>query len=330
MKKALVYLFCAICCCMLLLYSPDAVSAAANGFRVWRDSILPVLLPFFVCSGVMLGTGMPSGLERTSLVLLSLFSGAPAGARLLSSGSDTDARSAAILNNVSPLFVYASFCCGMVGCPRLALYIIPAQLASAGIMLLIFPICFEPQPKKAAVSAIALLSGALGSGMNAMLGICSALVFFSALLGGFRALFGISSSSLAPVLIHGMLEMAGGSAELASLPLDIRTLGTASAFIFSFGGLCVYAQSLAFAPLPFFRYFFAKLLQGGISAAIAYIALTLFPLSLQVFSPSLKGDTTSAAISAAVAFATTLAAMSALLIAGGMARRLKEKKCKVV
>lgn len=121
MKRLVTYSVCALCCCVLFLYSPAAVSWASAGFLIWRDSLLPALLPFFVCASVMQNAGVSGRLERASLIFLSLISGAPAGARLLSGYGEPDARSAAILNNVSPIFIYASFCSGMVGCPRLAL-----------------------------------------------------------------------------------------------------------------------------------------------------------------------------------------------------------------
>ena len=187
MKRLVTYSVCALCCCVLFLYSPAAVSRASAGFLIWRDSLLPALLPFFVCASVMQNAGVSGRLERASLIFLSLISGAPAGARLLSGYGEPDARSAAILNNVSPIFIYASFCSGMVGCPRLALYILPAQFLSAAIMLLLFPIRIKPRPQASFFSPLRLLSNALQSSVSAMLNICAALVFFSALMGRIRS-----------------------------------------------------------------------------------------------------------------------------------------------
>lgn len=175
MKRLVTYSVCALCCCVLFLYSPAAVSWASAGFLIWRDSLLPALLPFFVCASVMQNAGVSGRLERASLIFLSLISGAPAGARLLSGYGEPDARSAAILNNVSPIFIYASFCSGMVGCPRLALYIIPAQFLSATIMLILFPIHIKSRPQASCPSPLRLLSNALQSSVSAMLNICKDL-----------------------------------------------------------------------------------------------------------------------------------------------------------
>lgn len=327
MKRLVIYSVCALCCCVLLLYSPSAVSEAAAGFVLWRDSLLPALLPFFVCASVMQNVGASGRLERASLIFLSLISGAPAGARLLSGYGEPDARSAAILNNVSPIFIYASFCTGMVGCPRLALYIIPAQFLSAAIMLLLFPIRVKARPPAPCPSPLRLLSDALRSSVSAMLGICAALVFFSALMGGFGAMLGIGEGeSLSGAVLYGMLEMAGGSAALSRLGIGMRPLGTAAAFIFSFGGLCVYAQSLSFAPLPFLRYFSAKLLQGALSAAIAYILLTLFPLPVPVYRPVTADTLLRNTLSIAAALGAMLIALSAVMMIGAAGQYKKAKK----
>lgn len=237
MKRLVTYSVCALCCCVLFLYSPAAVSRASAGFLIWRDSLLPALLPFFVCASVMQNTGVSGRLERASLIFLSLISGAPAGARLLSGYGEPDARSAAILNNVSPIFIYASFCSGMVGCPQLALYILPAQFLSAAIMLILFPIHIKSRPQASCPSPLRLLSNALQSSVSAMLNICAALVFFSALMGGFGAMLGAGKSgSLSGAVLYGMLEMAGGSAALSKLGIGMRPLGTAAAFVFPSAG----------------------------------------------------------------------------------------------
>ena len=320
MKRLVTYSVCALCCCVLFLYSPAAVSRASAGFLIWRDSLLPALLPFFVCASVMQNTGVSGRLERASLIFLSLISGAPAGARLLSGYGEPDARSAAIL---SPIFIYASFCSGMVGCPRLALYILPAQFLSAAIMLILFPTHIKPRPQASCPAPLRLLSNALQSSVSAMLNICAALVFFSALMGGFGAMLGAGKSgSLSGAVLYGMLEMAGGSAALSKLGIGMRPLGTAAAFVFSFGGLCVYAQSLSFAPLPFLRYFSTKLMQGALSAAIAYIFLTLFPLPQPVYRSVTADTLLHNTLSIAAALGAMLMALSVVM----MVQKSQKKK----
>ena len=194
-------------------------------------------------------------------------------------------------------------------------------------MLLLFPIRIKPRPQASFSSPLRLLSNALQSSVSAMLNICAALVFFSALMGGFGAMLGAGiSGSLSGAVLYGMLEMAGGSAALSKLGIGMRPLGTAAAFVFSFGGLCVYAQSLTFAPLPFLRYFSTKLMQGALSAAIAYIFLTLFPLPLPVYRSVTADTLLHNTLSIAAALGAMLMALSVVMMIGAAGRYKKAKR----
>jgi len=194
-------------------------------------------------------------------------------------------------------------------------------------MLILFPIRIKPRPQASFSSPLRLLSNALQSSVSAMLNICAALVFFSALMGGFGAMLGAGKSgSLSGAVLYGMLEMAGGSAALSKLGIGMRPLGTAAAFVFSFGGLCVYAQSLTFAPLPFLRYFSTKLMQGALSAAIAYIFLTLFPLPQPVYRSVTADTLLHNTLSIAAALGAMLMALSVVMMIGAAGRYKKAKR----
>ncbi len=284
MRKALIYLCCMLFCCMLFIYSEQAVSAGIQGFYVWRDRLLPALLPFFVLAHIMQNTGLPSRIERAGLILLSLFSGAPSGARLLSADGKAHSPTVAILNTVSPVFIYASFCSGMLGTPYLALPILAAQLSSAAIMLLIFPPVYSaPSVKGPAVSPLRLLGEGISKGMASMLGICGALVFFMALLAAIGELLPLPGG-IAGALLTGALEMVSGCKAIATLPLSPAATAAASAFILSFGGICIFAQSLTFCQLDAKVYFLIKLLQGTLAALITWLITPLFRPAAAVYN----------------------------------------------
>lgn len=323
MKKALIYLSCMFACCLLFIHSPSAVSAGVQGFYIWRDALLPALLPFFVCAYVMQNLGLPSQLERGALIALSLISGAPSGARLLSAQGDPDSRTAAILNTVSPMFIYASFCGGMLGVPELAAPILLAQFAATLIMLLIFPPKFSSAyTKKCDESPFRLIGEGITKGMASMLNICGALVFFMALMAVIRKVVPIPNG-IAGAVISGVLEMTGGCAELAELALPPRTTAAASAFLFSFGGVCIFAQSLTFCRLNPMVYFSTKLMQGGIAAFIAWLITPLFPSVIAVYnsipSPMLISNSLSFLQTAGV----SAVAMATVLLIGAAARHRK-------
>jgi len=322
-KTAAVYFACALCCCLLFLYSPAAVEAAGEGFRLWRDCILPALLPFFVCAYMMQRLGAPSRLERGALILLCLISGAPSGAHLMQGEEAPDTRGAAILNVISPMFIYGSFCCGMLGNPALAPPIILAQAAAAAALLLIFRPTLSGRPRDEQ-PPLALLARGLGQAMPAMLNICASIIFFMAVQAALMqaaALLPLPHLPGVGAAISGMLEMAGGSAALAGLGLAPRTTAGIAAFLFSFGGVCVFAQSLAFCPLHPGLYFSTKLLQGGLAGVLAYLITPLFPGAAAVFNPISGEAFVQNAMSFGLTAGISLLCMSAVLLMGAAARR---------
>ena len=323
MKKALTYLSCIFACCLLFVYSPLAVSAGVQGFYIWRDALLPALLPFFVCAYIMQNIAMPSKLDSAALILLSLISGAPSGARLLSMHNEADSRSAAILNNVSPMFIYASFCTGMLGVPALAIPVLAAQFGAAFIMMLIFP------PKLTAsrgpipyTPPLKLLAQGISAGMLSMLNICGALVFFMALMAVIRQILPLPGGIIGAVL-SGMLEMVSGCTELAGLSLSFRAAAAVSAFIFSFGGVCIFAQSLTFCQLSPLIYFSTKLVQGAIASLIAWLIALLFPSALAVYNSIPPHAIAANALSFLQVLGVSSVAMAAVMLIGAAARHRK-------
>ncbi len=323
MKKISIYLSCIFACCLLFVYSPSAVSAGLQGFYIWRDALLPALLPFFVCAHVMQNTGVPTKLEKTALIVLSLFSGAPSGARLLSSQEHPDSRTAAILNTVSPMFIYSSFCSGMLGAPKLAFPILTAQFTGAMIMLLIFPPRHTaPSQNKADIAPLKLIGEGIAKGMTSMLNICGALIFFTSIFTVLKETIPLPAG-IAGAVLSGIFEMTSGCSELAKLSPPPRILAAVSAFLFSFGGICIFAQSLTFCRLNAGTYFQTKLIQGSIAAGIAWLITPLFPSACAVYNvisgPELAANTLSFLQAAGV----SATAMAAVMLIGAAARHRK-------
>ena len=82
MKRKLALFACALICALLIAFNPDAMAAAREGYALWRDSVLPALLPFFVCTSLMRQMGALQSGNTAALFALAFISGAPGGARL--------------------------------------------------------------------------------------------------------------------------------------------------------------------------------------------------------------------------------------------------------
>lgn len=332
-KQIIIFILCALCCALLAAYSAPALAAAREGFYLWRDDVLPALLPFFVCAYIMQNCGVLHSRNRLCLYGLSMVSGAPAGARLAGSQEVDHTDTVAALNAVSPMFICGSFAAGMLGLPALAWPILLAQLLSAAVFLLLArdPLGPDaPAPIGKPKPFLALMSDAIASGIGAMLNIGGAIMCFMALMalltqtGALNALTvplaGLCeraglSPALPEVLFTGVLEMVAGCEELAAASLSLRQTAALGAFFFSFGGICILAQSLAFARLRAGRYLLRKLMQGGLAALLAYLLAPLFlPDAQAVFSPLPAGVLAQNALSAAFTAGISLLCVSVLLL----------------
>ncbi len=340
-KSILIFAFCGLCCLLLALYSAPALAAAREGFYLWRDHVFPALLPFFVCAHIMQHCGAVTGRGRWTLYGLSMVSGAPAGARLSgwAGGDVTD--TAAALNAVSPMFICGSFAAGMLGRPAIAWPILLAQFLAAGVFLLLAndKVVEAPAPAitEESASFLRLLGEALGSGVTALFTVGGAIMVFMAFqavleeiglfafvtapLAAVFAKFG-QSPELSAVLLTGMLEMVQGCRALAAAGLSLRQTAALAAFFFSFGGVCILAQSLTVANLRAGRYLWRKLLQGCLAGLLAYLFTPLFlPDAQTVFSSlppqALKDNALSAALTAGI----SLIGVSTVLLLGAAAGR---------
>lgn len=340
-RSSIFIALCALFCLLLVAYNAPALAGARRGFLLWRDQVLPALLPFFICTHILQHCGALSPGSRPALYFLSMVSGAPAGARLAGSLPGEQSAAIAALNTVSPMFIYSSFATGMLGNPRVALPILLAQFISAGLFFwrsapLPAPAEGDPAPS---FPFLQLLGQAIAASMGALVNIGGAIMFFMAfssllaetgllatLTAPFAALcaaIGLSPQ-LPGLLMAGMLEMVSGCNALAQAGLPLRQATALGAFFFSFGGLCILAQSLSFAKLRPGPYLGRKLLQGCISALLAYLFFPLFlPDAQAVFAPSQGSVLLENAFSAACIGGISALCSSVILLLAAAAGRSK-------
>ena len=325
---------------LLMLFRADAMEAARNGFMLWKDYVLPALLPYFIIISIFIGRDTLCN-NIVALFFLSVLSGAPGGARLCSyiNTDRTTQKSdlAALLNTVSPMFIYSSFCCELLKLPALTLPLIIAQTLSAAIALCIYNKRNHPRLNMQVPTqkkGIALLAAAISSSVSALLGVCGAMIFFAVIMGILKttgilnilafpfewlfALIGANARIVKPML-YGMLEIATGAAELAKAGLSVAETAFCGGFIFSFGGLSIMAQSALFLDVDAKRYVLIKLISALISGALA-MAMSLFisePYAAvfhQDVQTTLKQNTSSFII---ILAACALCQACVLLVCGG-------------
>lgn len=339
-----------LACAMLVAFNTEAMQAARAGFDLWVESLMPALLPFFICTSLLKNTGLLSSATPFGLVLLSFVSGAPSGARLCGEAygrEEAPTKLCAALNVISPMFIYGSFATSMLGISRIATPVILSQLIAMALSL---PFAFRPvSPPKSAAAPVVIqarpvseaLFDAIRSSMVAVLNICATVILFMVFLrllmasGAFNVLayplewlLGVigAPKGLAKPILSGIIEVSNGCKALSALELPVRTTAAVSAFFFSFGGLCVMAQSAGFARIEAKKYLPFKFLQGLTAGIIAYFLTPLFITDVvTVFEPFQEKTFSDNAISSSMIFAASLLGVAAVALLSAAAQRRRRK-----
>lgn len=288
-----------------IIFAEEVIPSASGAVSLCITSIIPSLLPFFVCSRLLLGFGVCEVAGRfvekpfkklfqlpgvfSAGFLLGSLCGYPMGAKICSSFYESgqctkrQASFAAILcNNAGPLFII-----GTLGTTLLHDANIGRQLwllhLSSSILTTLLLRRFFPKFKTDYIilsnkknRILDLFSESVSDSVKTILQICGLIIFFNAVIKTFICL-GMPETGL----LIGCIEMTTGLAYLVSENADI--LLPLCSFLLSFGGISVFMQVAAeFLPnqIPLAPYIIGKTIQGGISATLTYVFYKLFPISI--------------------------------------------------
>lgn len=292
------FIFCIIVCTLLILFSNDAAVAARSGYDVFINNIFPSLLPFFVFTS-MLGTNPLFLKNKYILFVLCVLSGAPCAARLLSDfelSENLKTRLCAALNTVSPMFTISVLATVSLKNTVLAIPIFISQAISVLIMLIPF---FKSNISLSFENKALSFPSAIKDAMQGMLSLCGTIVVFFVLISVLNSLglqdliyfigknlLLLNEPQILNTLINGILEVTSGCVSLSTLNIPVRLAASFGAFFVTIGGICILIQSKSFFRLKSGQYIFFKLIQGIISAVIAYFITPLFLNgSVSVFTP---------------------------------------------
>ncbi|MEG1810263.1 MAG: hypothetical protein RRZ71_00775 [Clostridia bacterium] len=331
MMRKIVFIIGMLLCILLVVFNADAAAAAREGFLLWQNAVLPSLLPFFVCTSLLQRTGVLPPYCKAGLFILSFTSGAPSGARLCGNAEDSTDNTALIasLNVVSPMFIISGFCTQMLGIPAMAWPILIAQFISSLCMLLVIICKKRPMPSCSGASAPLSLVDCIKDAMNAMLNICGMIVVFMVAIrlldktcvldvlaypiAWLLSIFKFPAD-VAKVLLVGSIEMVNGCHALSSIHASTPVTAFVGAFLFSFGGLCIMAQSMVFAHIKPIKYLLFKFIQGTLSALIASIICPWFMRDVSAFLPFNEQELINNSISAAAVFASSLLGIAVVML----------------
>ena len=302
-----------------LLRFPQEVSAAVTeGLRLSVSVLIPSLFPFFICVNLTSALGLTGVLARVfapvmrrmfhvsgagcTAVLCGAAGGYPSGAQCVAAlyreGQLSRAEAEYLLlfcNNAGPAFLFGAvgtvLGIGMTGC----LLLWGIHLLSALVIGLV------NRPKEAPNAALPPVQRANASGavVEAVRSAGQAVLQITMFVAAFSVLARLLTMAAVHILpdgvctvLTGMLELSGGIAALAAMPIALRwKLALASLFL-GFGGLCVWMQTkavLAPAGLSGRGMLTAKLAQGLLAALMTYFLAPLLPETVTASTGMLPG-----------------------------------------
>ncbi len=291
---------------LLIPFSSEAASSAAEGMRLFFTFVAPALFPFMVYAQYLIKSGVsfhkPEKTNSFAFVFCSILTavcGTPSAAVICdkeySSGS-LDAKEASILcaaiNQVGPIFIISAVSGGFLKNRSFALplslaHYIPALLTAAALGIAKGKTMnnkAENAPAAFSGNQLTILSAAISDASIMLIRAGGAVVFFKILHG---IVFKLIPDGAIPLKLQGfltgLLEITNGLKLLSSSPDRISV--SLCAFLISFGGVCFYIQSaMVFEALSPVRYFAVKTALGTISAIAVYLVYPLIPNTVQVIA----------------------------------------------
>ena len=302
-----------------LLRFPQEVSAAVTeGLRLSVSVLIPSLFPFFICVNLTSALGLTGVLARVfapvmrrmfhvsgagcTAVLCGAAGGYPSGAQCVAAlyreGQLSRAEAEYLLlfcNNAGPAFLF-----GAVG-TVLGIGITGSLLLWGIHLLSALVIGLVNRPKEAPNTALPPVQRANASGavVEAVRSAGQSVLQITMFVAAFSVLARLLTMAAAHILpdgvctvLTGMLELSGGIAALANLPIALRWKLALASFFLGFGGLCVWMQTqavLAPAGLSGCGMLLAKLAQGLLAALITFFLAPLLPEAVTASAGTLHG-----------------------------------------
>lgn len=314
MKRFLPYIPIAIVTVLMLIFPKVSIYYAKETLYLAQDVIIPSLFPFFICSGLLLYSGLAEALSKfcapimrplfnvggsgSAALVLGTISGYPQGAitacQLYESGylsqSETQ-RLLAFCNNSGPLFILGAVGFGIYSNGRVGLVLYISHIFST--LLVGFLFRFYNRNKHQAPpysitqteeSFSQVFSKVLSNSINSILIVCGAIIFFGAISGIIMHILPVND--IIKAIIYGVLELSGGTQKISTtiLPLTIKL--AMSAFFIGFAGICVHIQVAAIVAkhhLSLFPYIIGKILHGLFSSLFTLLYFVIFPPETAVF-----------------------------------------------
>ena len=320
-----------ICTAAMLLMPSQSIDGAKHGISLCINAVIPSLFPFFVCSRMIVSSGIAQIIGRKTgkafefvfginkdcafSFIAGLLCGYPVGAKIVGDmyknkqcTKSEAQRMLAFCNNSGPLFIIGTVGVGMLHSAKSGLILYIAHILSAIATGIIVRLIIPAKQKNCKVEFhTTILSGnfhdALTDSIKSMASVCGNIVFFSVIISALNPIL----TSILPTLTgrglaSGIIEISTGISIL-SKEGQLPVIG----FLLAWSGISVIMQvDGIISPLGLSTPLFAttKLIQGILGGMFTFL---LVPLSLP--------DTVSYATNTTAIVITAAAVLTFLAIA---------------
>ena len=258
-------------CLVMMAFPAIALKAAQKGIALWASSVLPALLPFFICANFMTAMGLPVLIGRifdkpfrklfgapgvsAFVFSVSITSGYPMGAKLIgdfgrskSVTRDEARRMLTFCSTSGPLFMLGAVGAGMLSSPAAGAVIALAHYLGALLNGLFYrilmpgrPVAARENPGATAVikgSLLDIFTDSMIQSFRALGIICGYVVLFMMITDfiEYSGLLGWIGTGWGRGTVKGLLEMTVGCSGVAeSEELSLTYQCVLCAFLISFG-----------------------------------------------------------------------------------------------
>lgn len=243
----------------LILFPQTTSAAAVQALRIWGLDVVPSLFPYMIFCRLLAGhlrpTRAPAWLASS---LLGLTGGSPSGAAVVAAYADRLSRRTlltlcALTGTVSPMFMLGTVR-AWTHSSRLSPILLAGHLMGALLSGLVVwtayphwvhsPSAFRalsPAENEAAPCR-APASSALTQSIHAILHVGGCILCYSVLASLLSLL---PLPRLAAALLHGLLEVSGGTHTLCTLPFPFMLRAVLLSLLLGFSGLSILSQNLS-------------------------------------------------------------------------------------
>ena len=298
MKKIIMFILIIISL-LLLINSSLIINTVIYSINLFKKSIFPSLLPFFIISELLINYGFIEFISKlfkrlmklfkinpnaSFILVMSMISGFPSNSKytkdLYLKGiiNEYDASKILMFTHYSnPLFIMGAISITFLHNKKIGLFILIIHYLTNFIIGLLLRNLIKTDinitniDKQESKSFSIVLKEAILNSFNTLFLILGTIIVFLIITNLLNEY--IAFNPLIKGIISGILEMTGGISNISSLNISLKLKSTLIGMILSFGGISVHMQVksiIADTPIKYHPYLLARLLHCSITGLLIY------------------------------------------------------------